>query len=47
VEAFRSATIDGLWLSAAVGRTEADEVAGELRRLGARAVSVVAEEVAP
>ena len=28
VEAFRSASIDGLWLSAAVGRTEADEVAG-------------------
>jgi hypothetical protein len=46
VEAFRSATVDGLWLSAAVGRTEADGVAGELRRLGARSVSVVAEEEA-
>jgi hypothetical protein len=47
VEAFRSATIDGLWLSAAVGRTEADGIAGELRRLGARQVSIVAEEEAP
>jgi hypothetical protein len=47
VEAFRSATIDGLWLSAAVGRTEADEIAGELRRLGARTVSIVPEEGTP
>jgi hypothetical protein len=46
VEAFRSATIDGLWLSAAEGRTEADEVAADLRRLGARTVSIVPEEVA-
>ncbi len=44
VEAFRSASIDGLWLSAAVGRTEADEVAGDLRRLGARSISIVPEE---
>jgi hypothetical protein len=44
VEAFRSATIDGLWLSAAVGRTEAEGVAGELRRLGARSVSIVPGE---
>ncbi|HEX9401903.1 MAG TPA: DUF3341 domain-containing protein [Anaeromyxobacter sp.] len=44
VEAFRSASIDGLWLSAAVGRTEADAVAADLRRLGARMVSVVPEE---
>ena len=44
VEAFRSASIDGLWLSAAVGRTEADEVAAALRRLGARTVSIVPEE---
>ena len=43
VEAFRSATIDGLWLSASVGRTEADGVAAELRRLGARSVSIVPE----
>jgi hypothetical protein len=47
VEAFRSATIDGLWLSAAVGRHEADEVAADLRRLGARAVSIVPEEERP
>ena len=47
VEAFRSASIDGLWLSAAVGRTEADEVAGDLRRLGARTVSIVPEEGTP
>jgi hypothetical protein len=44
VEAFRSASIDGLWLSAAVGRTEADAVAGDLRRLGARSISIVPEE---
>ena len=47
VEEFRSATIDGLWLSAAVGRTEADAVAGDLRRLGARSVSIVPSEEAP
>jgi hypothetical protein len=47
VEEFRSASIDRLWLSAAVGRTEADGVAGELRRLGARSVSVVPAEAAP
>ncbi len=48
VEEFRSASIDRFWLSAAVGRTEADGVAGELRRLGARSVSVVAAtEVSP
>ncbi len=47
VEEFRSATIDRLWLSAAVGRTEADGVAGELRRLGARSVSIVHSEEAP
>jgi hypothetical protein len=44
VEAFRSATIDGLWLSAAVGREEADGVAADLRRMGARSVSIVPEE---
>ncbi|HEX9243179.1 MAG TPA: DUF3341 domain-containing protein [Anaeromyxobacter sp.] len=47
VEAFRSATIDGLWLSAAVGRTEADGVAADLRRLGARQISIVPTEEAP
>ena len=47
VEEFRSATIDGLWLSAAVGRTEADVVAADLRRMGARSVSVVPSEEAP
>ncbi len=47
VEQFRSATIDGLWISAAVGRTDADGVAAELRRLGARSVSIVPAEEAP
>ena len=47
VESFRTASLDGLWLSAAVGRTEADEVAGDLRRLGARTVSIVPEEGTP
>jgi hypothetical protein len=41
VEAFRSASIDGLWLSAEVGPADAEEVAAELARLGARQVSIV------
>lgn len=45
VEAFRSASIDALWLSAEVDGGEADRVAGELRRLGARQVSIVVPEV--
>jgi hypothetical protein len=32
-----------MWLSAEVDGTEAERVAGELRRLGARQVSVVPE----
>jgi hypothetical protein len=43
VEAFRSASIDALWLSAEVEGGQAEEVAQELRRLGARQVSIVAE----
>jgi len=43
VEAFRSATIDGLWLSAEVDGAEAEAVASDLRALGARQVSVVGE----
>ena len=43
VEAFRSASIDALWLSAEVPAAEAERVAEELRRLGARQVSIVAE----
>jgi Alternative complex III, ActD subunit len=43
VEAFRSATIDGLWLSAEVEPGDADAIAHELRRLGARQVSIVPE----
>ncbi len=43
VEAFRSASIDGLWLSAEVDGPQAEPLAQELRRLGARQVSVVAE----
>jgi hypothetical protein len=43
VEAFRSASIDGLWLSAEVELRDAEALAGELRRLGARQVSIVEE----
>jgi hypothetical protein len=43
VEAFRSASIDGLWLSAPAEDGAADGLAGELRRLGARAVEIVEE----
>jgi hypothetical protein len=43
VEAFRSASIDGLWLSAELDGTRAEPVAQELRRLGARQVSIVGE----
>ncbi|HEX9051621.1 MAG TPA: DUF3341 domain-containing protein [Anaeromyxobacter sp.] len=43
VEAFRSATIDGLWLSAEVEGGEAEAIATELRALGARQVSIVGE----
>lgn len=43
VEAFRSATIDGLWLSAEVDGTDAEKVAADARALGARHVSIVAE----
>ncbi|MGC3997743.1 MAG: DUF3341 domain-containing protein [Anaeromyxobacter sp.] len=43
VEAFRSASIDGLWLSAAVPAGDAEPLAAELRRLGARQVSIVPE----
>lgn len=45
VEAFRSATIDGMWLSAEVDAADSERVAGELRRLGARDVAVVSEVV--
>lgn len=44
LDAFRSATIDALWLSVEVDAAQADGVVGELRRLGARHVSVVPEE---
>lgn len=44
VEAFRSATIDGLWLSAEVEWKDAEATATELRKLGARQVSIVPEE---
>jgi ActD protein len=45
VEAFRSASIDALWLSVEVETAQVDGVAGELRRLGARHVSIVPEAV--
>jgi hypothetical protein len=44
VEAFRSATVDGLWLSAATEAARAEALAGQLRTLGARSVEVVPEE---
>jgi hypothetical protein len=43
VEAFRSASIDALWLSAEVDAKEAEAVASDLRRLGARQVEIVPE----
>jgi hypothetical protein len=43
VEAFRSASIDGLWLSGELDPKDADAFASELRRLGARQVFVVPE----
>ena len=46
VEAFRSASIDGLWLSAEVKEGEAEAVASALREMGAAQVSVVPGEVA-
>jgi len=47
VEGFRSASIDGLWLSAEVPDAEGEAVAAALRKLGASQVSVVSGEVAP
>ncbi len=44
VEAFRSATIDGLWLSVEVETALAEKIAAELRRLGAHQVSIVDAE---
>jgi Protein of unknown function (DUF3341) len=44
VDAFRSASVDALWLSAEVDAAQADGVAAELRRLGARQVSIVPGE---
>ncbi len=43
VEAFRSASIDRLWLSAEVDGADAEAVASDLRGLGARQVSIVGE----
>jgi hypothetical protein len=42
VEEFRSASIDALWISAEVD-SDAEAVAAELRKLGARQVSIVPE----
>ena len=44
VEAFRSATIDALWLSVAVRAEQVPAVSDELRRLGAAEVELVPEE---
>jgi Protein of unknown function (DUF3341) len=46
VEAFRTASVGGLWLSAEVAPAAAEGAAEELRRLGARHVSRVDEEEA-
>jgi hypothetical protein len=43
VEAFRSASVDGLWLSAAVEPASAGPVAARLKALGARQVEIVPE----
>jgi ActD protein len=43
VEAFRSAAVDGLWLSAEVGAGEVERVAEALRRSGAVAVEIAPE----
>ncbi len=43
VEAFRSASVDGLWLSTAVAPEAADATAARLRQLGARQVEIVEE----
>jgi hypothetical protein len=43
VDAFRSATIDALWLSVKVAPDEVGPVSEELRRLGAAQVQVVPE----
>ncbi len=43
LEAFRSASIDGLWLSAAVPDDQAEKVATALRGMGAAEVSLVPE----
>jgi hypothetical protein len=43
VEAFRSATVDALWLSVKVPAGEVERVSGELRALGASDVQVVPE----
>lgn len=44
VEAFRSATIDALWLSVSVKADEISSVSDELRKLGAAQVELVPEE---
>jgi hypothetical protein len=41
VEAFRSASVDGLWLSTAVDDAAAEATAARLRALGARQVQIV------
>jgi hypothetical protein len=44
VDAFRSATVDALWLSVSVRPEEVPAVSDELRRLGAAQVELVPEE---
>ncbi len=44
VEAFRTASVDGLWLAAEVAPAQEQEVRAEMQRLGAVQVSSVLEE---
>jgi hypothetical protein len=47
VEAFRTASVDGYWISAEVESSRAEAVADSLRRLGARSVGRVDEGELP
>jgi hypothetical protein len=45
VEGFRSASIDGIWLSAEVESLDAHPMVDQLRTLGAGQVSIVPEDL--
>ena len=44
VEAFRNASVDGLWLSVEAEHSASEKIAERLKALGARQVSIVPEE---